>query len=53
MAHRVCELSWPRIILNDLKVAFEEPLILYCDNKLAISITHNMVQHDWIKHRDR
>lgn len=23
---------------------------LYCDNKLAISITQNLVQHDWIKY---
>jgi len=31
MAHGVCELSWLRIILNDLKVACEESMILFCE----------------------
>jgi len=39
-----------RIILNDLKVTCEEPIILYGDNKWAISISHNPVQHDKTKH---
>jgi len=50
MAQGVCELLWMRIILNDLKVPCEEPLILYCNNKSAISIAHNPVQHDRTKH---
>jgi len=29
------------------------PMIIYCDNKLAISIVHNLVQHDRTKHRDK
>jgi len=43
-------LLWPRIILNDLKVACEEPMILYCDNKSTITIAHNPVQHERTKH---
>ena len=50
IGHGVCELLQLRIILNDLKVACEESIILYCDNKLAISIAHNLVQHDRTKH---
>jgi len=50
MAQGVCELLWMRTILNDLKVACEEPMILYCDNKSAISIAHNPVQHDRTKY---
>ena len=50
MVQGLCELLWMRIILNDLKVACEEPMILYCDNKSAISIAHNPVQHDRTKH---
>jgi len=46
MTQGVCEL---RIILNDLKVACEEPMILYCDNKTTIRITHNPVQHEKTK----
>jgi len=53
MAHSVCELLWLQIILNDLKVAYEEPMTLYCDNKSASSIAHNPVQHDRAKHKDR
>jgi len=52
MAQGVCELLWMRIILNDLKVACEEPMILYCDNKSTISIGHNPVQHDRTKHTE-
>jgi len=50
MAQGVCELLWMRIILNDLQVACEEPMILYCDNKSVISIAHNPVQHDRTKY---
>jgi len=49
MAQGMCELLWLKIILNDLKVACEEPMILYCDNKSAISIVHNPVQHEKTK----
>lgn len=38
MTHELCELLWLRIILNDLKVTYEEPMILYYDNKLAIAL---------------
>jgi len=38
-----CELLWMRIIINNLKVACEEFMIFYCDNKSAISIAHNPV----------
>jgi len=53
MAQGVCELLWMRINLNDLKVACEESMILYCDNKSAISIAYNPIQHDRTKHRDK
>jgi len=38
LTHELCELLWLRIILNDLKVTYEEPMILYYDNKLAIAL---------------
>ena len=50
LAMGICELLWVRIILKDLKINFEEPMKLYCDNKAAISIAHNPVQHDRTKH---
>ncbi|RDX95983.1 hypothetical protein CR513_21415, partial [Mucuna pruriens] len=51
MAHGICEDGiceelWMKIILDDLKVKYEGPMKLFCDNNLAISIVHNPVQHD-------
>ena len=43
MALSICELLWIRIILSDLKIIIEGPMILYCENKAALSITHNLV----------
>ena len=42
----ICELLWIKIILDDLKIKWEQPIRLYCDNKSGNSITHNLVQHD-------
>ena len=50
LAMSICELLWVRIILKDFKVNFEERMKLYCDNKAAISIAYNPVQHDRTKH---
>ena len=50
MAQGVCELLWLKIILEDLKIKWEGPMRLYCDNKSAISTAHNPVQHDRTKH---
>ena len=50
MAQGICELLWLKIILEDLKIRWDEPMRLYCDNKSAISIAHNPVQHDRTKH---
>jgi len=32
------------------KVRLEEPITLYCDDKLVISITRNILKHDMAKH---
>lgn len=50
MAQGVCELLWLKIVLEDLRVKWDGPMKLYCDNKSAISIAHNPVQHDRTKH---
>ena len=50
MALGMCELLWLKIILDDLGIKRKKPMDLYCDNKSAISIAHNPVQHDRTKH---
>ena len=31
-------------------IPYEEPIKVFCDNRSAISIAHDLVYHDWIKH---
>ncbi|PRQ31135.1 putative RNA-directed DNA polymerase [Rosa chinensis] len=50
MAHGVCELLWLRNLLRDLGFKPKSAMQLYCDNKAAIDISHNPVQHDRTKH---
>ncbi|RVW66606.1 Retrovirus-related Pol polyprotein from transposon RE1 [Vitis vinifera] len=37
-------------LLEELHIIVELPIKLYCDNKAAISISHNPIQHDKTKH---
>lgn len=39
-----------KIILDDLKIKYEAPMRLFWENKTAISIAHNQVLHDRMKH---
>jgi hypothetical protein len=50
MAHGVCEVLWLRILLMELGLFQSKPLMLYCDNKAALDIANNPVQHDRTKH---
>ena len=50
LAHGVCEFIWIRRVMEELKIRYEEPIHLYCDNKSTISIAHNPVHHDRTKH---
>lgn len=50
MSQGLCEGLWLRTLLGDLSLQEESPISLYCDNKAAISIAHNPVQHDRTKH---
>lgn len=45
MAKGTIELLWMKIVLDDLKIKYENPMKLSCDNKSAINIVHNLVQH--------
>ena len=50
IAQGLCELLWLKIILDDLRIKWDGPMKLYCDNKWAINIAHNPKQHDRTKH---
>ena len=50
MTQGVCELLWIRRLLTELGFKPEKPIELHCDNKSAIDIAHNPVQHDRTKH---
>ncbi|KAM1494901.1 hypothetical protein ACFXTO_029686 [Malus domestica] len=50
MSHGVCELLWLEKLLRDLGFKHKGAMKLHCDNKAAIEIAHNPVQHDRTKH---
>ena len=46
MANGVCEILWLHQIMDELKLFMEGLMKLYCDNKAAINIANNHMQHD-------
>ncbi|RDY08252.1 Copia protein, partial [Mucuna pruriens] len=50
MTQGICEGLWIKIILDDIKVKYERPIKLFCDNNSTISIAYNSIQHDKTKH---
>ena len=48
----VDEVLWIRGILKDLQIPYEEPIHALCDNKSAICIAHDPVNHNRTKHID-
>ena len=50
MAHSICELLWLNNIMTKLGFLMQGLMNLYCDNKVAMNIAHNPVQHHRTKH---
>ena len=50
MSLGIREEIWLQNVLFDLHQDYEVPMKLFCDNKAAISIANNPVQHDKTKH---
>ncbi|KAJ4706604.1 Retrovirus-related Pol polyprotein from transposon TNT 1-94 [Melia azedarach] len=48
--HATTELTWLRILLSELGFGPKKPMLLFCDNTVAIEIANNPVQHDRTKH---
>jgi hypothetical protein len=44
------QVEWMKQTLQDIKIVFEEPTTIYCDNTSAISLSKNPVQHSKSKH---
>ncbi|TYK01779.1 Cysteine-rich RLK (RECEPTOR-like protein kinase) 8 [Cucumis melo var. makuwa] len=50
MSLGICKEIWLQKVLSHLHQECETPLKLFCDNKAAISIANNPIQHDRTKH---
>lgn len=50
MAQWICEVLWIKGQLKECDLEPKEPLKIYWDNKVAINIGHNLIQHDHTKH---
>ena len=49
MIHGICEGMWLKRLLNELKILVEDSMKMFYDNQAAISITKNLVHHNWTK----
>jgi hypothetical protein len=52
MAKGLCELLWLKRLLIEIGFAPNCEMNFFCDNKAAIDISHNPVQHDRTKHME-
>ena len=50
MAKGLCELLWLRRLLTEIGFGPSYKMKLFCDNKAAIDISHNPIQHGRTKH---
>jgi hypothetical protein len=50
MSQGLSDMLWVRNLLRELKVLRDRRLNIWCDNKSAICIANNPVQHDRTKH---
>jgi len=50
LASLTCELQWLSYLFKDLRINFQQPASVYCDNKSAIYLAHNPTFHERTKH---
>ena len=50
MSKGIDEVIWIKHLLEELKIPYKTPIIIRWDNRLAISIAHDPVYHDRMKH---
>ena len=44
------QVFWLKQKLKDIRVSYDEPILILCDNTSSISISKNMVMHSRTKH---
>lgn len=49
-AHRICKAFWLRWLFHELCIQVNSSMSIWCDNKAAISISHNLVHNNRTKH---
>ena len=50
MSKGIDEVMWIKHLMEELQVSYTKPIIIRCDNRSAISIAHDHVYHDRMKH---
>jgi hypothetical protein len=50
MTSTVSELIWIKQLLRDMKIHYNEPIHMYCDNQAAKLIASNSIFHEKTKH---
>ena len=50
MTQSVCEIMWIHQLVMEVGIETSVPAKLWCDNKIAMHITSNLVFHEWTKH---
>ena len=50
MSKGIDEAMWIKHLLEELRISHTKPIVIRCDNKSAISLAHDLVYHDRMKH---
>ncbi|MCO5611242.1 hypothetical protein L7F22_065494 [Adiantum nelumboides] len=45
-----CEVAWLEMLLQDLEIQVQDPIVIYCDNLSSIQLARNPVFHARTKH---
>ena len=49
-SYGICESIWLKMSLEELGIKIQLPIRIHYDNKVAFSISHNLIHHDRTKH---
>ncbi|MCO5570739.1 hypothetical protein L7F22_024467 [Adiantum nelumboides] len=50
VAVAACEVAWLEMLLGDLEIQVQDPIVIYCDNLSSIQLAQNPVFHAYTKH---